>query len=188
MIHDSKLIQLNEKAAIIQLLHDNKIRVVLTEILSEITSPRRINNIECLRLIADILRFVLTLFVHEQDADYRLLAVILDCSQHLYYLNNKRKQSMAYYLLDHGIWSDTGAWRECIEATLRYKMSEQAQRMKKRESRVRSLANERRKSMKEETQEVQSKGAVVVKAGANALKKGFTNINGKFKGMMKTKE
>jgi len=55
-------------------------RQVMTEILQEITSPKRIDNIECLRLIADILRFVLTLFVHEEDADYRLLAAILDCS------------------------------------------------------------------------------------------------------------
>jgi len=61
-------------------MHDAKMRQVMTEILQEITSPKRIDNIECLRLIADILRFVLTLFVHEEDADYRLLAAILDCS------------------------------------------------------------------------------------------------------------
>jgi len=96
----------------------------MTDILSEISAPKRIGNLECLRLIADIIRFVLTLFVHEQDADYRLLAVILDCSQNLYYLNNKRKQNITYYLLDHGIWSDTGAWRECIESTLKFKMAE----------------------------------------------------------------
>lgn len=50
---------------IIQCMHDSKMRVLMTEILSEITTPKRIDNIECLRLIADILRFVLTLFVHE---------------------------------------------------------------------------------------------------------------------------
>jgi len=80
LIHESRLIQLNEKAKIIQMMHDTKMRGIMTEILSEITSPKRIDNIECLRLIADIIRFVLTLFVHEEDADYRLLAVILDCS------------------------------------------------------------------------------------------------------------
>jgi hypothetical protein len=41
---------------------------------------------------------------------------------------------MSYYLLDHGIWADTGAWRECIDATLKYKMVEQANRLKRRDS------------------------------------------------------
>jgi len=50
---------------IIQSLHDSRIRMALTEILGEITTPKRIDNIECLRLISDIIRFVLTLFVHE---------------------------------------------------------------------------------------------------------------------------
>ena len=77
-----------------------------------------------LRLISDILRFILTLFVHEQDADYRLLAVILESSQQLFFISNKRKQNLTYYLLDHGIWQDTGAWRECIEATVKYKIQE----------------------------------------------------------------
>lgn len=117
------------------MLHDSKIRGMLTEILSEITTPKRIDNIECLRLISDILRFVLTLFVHEQDADYHLLAVILDCSSHMYYLKDKRKQNLSYFLVDHGIWSDTGAWRECIEATLKFKMHESVLRMKRRETR-----------------------------------------------------
>lgn len=61
-------------------------RLTLTEILNEVGShPKRIENLECLKLIADIIRFVLTLFVHEEAADYRLMATILDCSQNLYY-------------------------------------------------------------------------------------------------------
>lgn len=127
-------------------MHDSTIRNLLTEILSEITTPKRINNIECLRLISDIIRFVLTLFVHEQDADYRLLSVILDCSSHMYYLDNKRKQSLSYFLLDHGIWSDTGAWRECIEATLKYKMFESVQRIKRREDRAKTQAAEKKRT------------------------------------------
>lgn len=63
----------------------------MTEILQEINAPKSIENVECIRLIADILRFVLTLFVHEEGADYRLLSVILDVSQNLFYVNNKRK-------------------------------------------------------------------------------------------------
>ena len=133
MLNRSKQIQLNEKAQVMNMMHDSKMRNVMTEILQEITSPKQVQNTEVLRLISDILRFILTLFVHEQDADYRLLAVILESSQQLFFISNKRKQNLTYYLLDHGIWQDTGAWRECIEATMKYKIQEAINRQKRRD-------------------------------------------------------
>jgi len=126
-------------------MHNGRNREVLCDILAEVTTPKRIDNIECLRLISDIIRFVLTLFVHEQDADYRLLGIILDCASHMYYLHNKRKQYLSYYLLDHGIWSDTGAWRVCIEINLKHKMHESIIRMKRRENRAKNAAAEKKK-------------------------------------------
>jgi len=66
-------------------------RGIMTSILGEYTNPVQIENFDCLRLVADIIRFVLTLFVHEGGADNGLLYAILDCSQNLYYMNNKRK-------------------------------------------------------------------------------------------------
>ena len=86
--------------------------------------------------------------------------------------------------MDHGIWSDTGAWRECIEATLKYKMKESDIRMKRRDARAKSVAAEKRKSGKEEEKKEEKKSTVVVKAGANALKKGFGRLNGRFKNLM----
>ena len=80
MIYESKVIDLEEKGQMIQLLYDNEMRSNIVEILQEINSPKRIDNLECLKLIADILRFVLTLFVHESEADPKLLACILDSS------------------------------------------------------------------------------------------------------------
>lgn len=56
----------------------------MTDVLGEINSPKRIENADCLRMIADIMRFCLTLFVHEEVTDYRLLAAILDCSSCLF--------------------------------------------------------------------------------------------------------
>jgi len=47
--------------------------------------PKKIGNLETMKIIADIIRFILTLFVHEQGVDYRLLAAILDVSQVLYF-------------------------------------------------------------------------------------------------------
>ena len=91
MIYESKAIEIEEKGLIIQLLYDSDQRQNVTEILQEITAPKCIENLETLKLIADILRFVLTLFVHESEAEPKLLAAILDCSQNLFYQNKKRK-------------------------------------------------------------------------------------------------
>jgi len=35
-------------------------RLVLTDILNEINSPKSLNNYECIKVLADILKFVLT--------------------------------------------------------------------------------------------------------------------------------
>jgi len=47
-------------------MHMQTMRETLADILSEVgTSARQINSFEVLKLIADVIRFVLTLFVHE---------------------------------------------------------------------------------------------------------------------------
>ena len=74
------MLELEEKAKVINMMHDKDMRNIMTILLEDINSPRLIDSLECLRLIADIIRFILTLFVHEETADYRLLAVILESS------------------------------------------------------------------------------------------------------------
>lgn len=66
-------------------------RSAMTEILNEITSPRLLQSQECLKLIADIIKFILTLFVHEQSDDYKLVYNILESSQNIYTCTNRRK-------------------------------------------------------------------------------------------------
>jgi len=80
MINHSKLISIEDKGQLIHMMHDKQMRIVMTEILSEVKHPQKIENIECLKIIADLMRFVLTLFVHEEGADYRLFHAILECS------------------------------------------------------------------------------------------------------------
>jgi hypothetical protein len=65
MIYESKPITLDEKGELVSILNDTSMRVAVTEVLQEITAPRVITNIDCLKLLSEILRFILTLFVHE---------------------------------------------------------------------------------------------------------------------------
>lgn len=46
-------------------MHDQDMRDVLTDIISEINQPIELANYECMKLLADVIRFVMTLFVHE---------------------------------------------------------------------------------------------------------------------------
>lgn len=71
---------MEEKGALIQLMHTRALRSVLTEIFSEVTSPKPLANLESLKQIADVMKFILTLFVHEQSNDYKLLYTILESS------------------------------------------------------------------------------------------------------------
>ena len=80
MINKSKVISLEIKGQLIHMMHDKQMRQVMTDILNEVKQPQQINNLECLKIIADLLRFVLTLFVHEETADYGLFYAILECS------------------------------------------------------------------------------------------------------------
>lgn len=70
---------------IMQLMYDHNYRKILTDILCEITTPKKIENIDCLKIISDIIRFVLTLFVHEENTDSKLFLAILDCSVNIYF-------------------------------------------------------------------------------------------------------
>lgn len=81
-------------------MHQEEIREVLADILSEVgTSVRLIESHEVIKLIADILRFVLTLFVHEQFTEFRLLYTILDSSAHIYYVTPKKRKFYLYQLI-----------------------------------------------------------------------------------------
>jgi hypothetical protein len=37
-------------------------------------------------------------------------------------------------MVDHGIWADINAWKQCIELNIKTKMSESAERLKRREA------------------------------------------------------
>lgn len=79
------------------MMHDASIREIFTTILLEVgNQPRLIKNQQCLRLLSELIRFVLTLFVHEESVNFRLLYVILDSSSYLYYLGQKRRKIYLY--------------------------------------------------------------------------------------------
>ena len=76
---------MEDKGQIIHMLHDSSMRQHLTDLLSEVTGPKKVTNEEVIKIISDILRFVLTLFVHDSFSDYRLFSAILEASSNIYF-------------------------------------------------------------------------------------------------------
>lgn len=110
-------------------MHDQDMRDILTDIVSEINQPVELANYECMKLLADVIRFVMTLFVHEQLTDFKLLYMVLECCQLVHYMAaRKRKVYLSSLIADHGIWSDTANWRECIEYMIRLKIEDALRR------------------------------------------------------------
>lgn len=110
-------------------------REVLTDILAEVgTAIRQIRTSEVLKLISDVIRFTLTLAVHDQLREYRLIYYILDSSSQIFTVNSKKRKQFLYNLLqDHGIWSDMSNWAHLIRFSLLMKIGEAKERQRIRE-------------------------------------------------------
>lgn len=135
MIYDSKPITMDEKGELVALLNDSKLRFAIIEVLQDIVAPRPIENMDCLNLLSDLIRFILTLFVHENAIDYQLLRAMLESSSYLYHVSTqtKRKSLLTHFIMDHGIWADLQAWKECIDINIKDKMEESSERAKRRQ-------------------------------------------------------
>lgn len=87
-----------------------------------------------MKLIGDIIRFILTLSVHEQLVDNRLLYTVIDSAQYIYFIGAKKRKFYLYELLsDHGIWNDFVAWSDTIEFYITSKIDNATARKKRRE-------------------------------------------------------
>ena len=110
-------------------------RDVIVEILNEVgCTTKPIKSYECLKLVGDIIRFILTLSVHEQLCDNRLLYTVMDSAQYIYFVGAKKRKSYLFELLsDHGIWSDFSAWSDTIEFYITGKIDDATARKKRKE-------------------------------------------------------
>lgn len=84
-----------------------------------INSPKCIDNHEALKTLGELIKYMLTAYVHDKDDNYRIIYSILHSSQQIYYsalgtTNDKNKIFLTTYLNDHGIWQEIEIWRGCI--------------------------------------------------------------------------
>lgn len=70
----------DEKSEIISSLHNPNIRDIVSEYLKGINSPKIIENHNALKTLGEILKYLLTAYVHEKDDNYKVIYSILHSS------------------------------------------------------------------------------------------------------------
>ncbi len=73
-------ISFEAKGEIISSLHSSKVRDIVAEYLKTINSPKIIENPDALKTLGEILKYLLTAYVHEKDENYKVVYAILHCS------------------------------------------------------------------------------------------------------------
>jgi hypothetical protein len=68
-----------------------------------------IDNGNALKTLGEILKYLLTAYVHEKDENYKVIYAILHSSQLIFHFkegenSEKQKVYLTVYLSDHGIW------------------------------------------------------------------------------------
>lgn len=122
-------ITFDEKSEIISSLHNAKIRDAVADYLKTINSPKVVENANALKTLGEILKYLLTAYVHEKDENYKVIYSILHCSQQIMHLkegdnNDKTRVYLTHYLSDHGIWQEHNVWKVCIQKIINQKFHE----------------------------------------------------------------
>lgn len=73
-------ISFDAKGEIISSLHSSRVRDIVADFLKTINSPKVIENAEAIKTLGEILKYLLTAYVHEKDENYKVVYAILHCS------------------------------------------------------------------------------------------------------------
>ena len=70
-------ISFDEKTDVIGSLHKPKVRAAVSIFLQEIQSPKLIDNPVALKTLGELLKYLLTAFLHEKEDDIRVIMAIM---------------------------------------------------------------------------------------------------------------
>jgi len=119
-------LQQEEKNKIMEELSVEGNREIVTMFLREIQAPKRIPNQASMKSLSEILSYLLTVFIHQQDQNYKTLYAIVRASQFVFYQNEaeKKKLLLSTALSAHAIWQEKQIWVSCIQKCINQKFVE----------------------------------------------------------------
>lgn len=101
-----------DQLRVFELLHENYIGVVVANYLHTIKSPRKLANVNILKSLSEIIKYLITVSIHDKQNDFEVVHAVLGCSQFIYAFDEKtmRKILLTHSIREHGIWQDISKW------------------------------------------------------------------------------
>jgi hypothetical protein len=98
------------------------------------STGRCLENPDCLRSLADLIKHALTHQFYGVGAEngppnYRLMYTILESSHNLFTYNDKKRKLYLWTLInEHDMWKEHKHWRDCILEIVTFKIDENKRR------------------------------------------------------------
>jgi hypothetical protein len=97
---------------VFELLHENYVGVVISNYLNLVKAPRKLKKMSILKSLCEIIKYLITVSIHDKQNDFEIIHAVLGCSQFIYAIDEKtmRKVLLTHSLKEHGIWQDISKW------------------------------------------------------------------------------
>lgn len=107
-----KEIATEEQLKIFELLHETYITPVVSKCLLKINSPKKLANVSTLKSLSEIVKYLITVSIHDKQNDFEIIHVVMGCSQLIYAIDDvsMRKILLTHMIKDHGVWQDISKW------------------------------------------------------------------------------
>ena len=70
----------DQKGEVIQAMHNSQIRDSISETIKIINSPKLIENGDTMTTLGEVIKYMLTAFIHEKDDNYKVIYSVLHVS------------------------------------------------------------------------------------------------------------
>lgn len=101
-----------DQLRVFELLHEQYIVKVVANYLHTIKSTREMQDMAVLRSLSDVIKYQLTVGIHDKLNDFELIDAVLGCSQFIYAIDDvhMKKVLLTHWIKDHGVWQDISKW------------------------------------------------------------------------------
>ena len=102
----------DDQLKIFELLHENYLSKVVSIYLNAFKSPRKLANMSIMKSLSEIIKYLITVSIHDKQNDFEIIISVLGCSQYIYAIDetSMRKVLLTHWIKEHGVWQDISKW------------------------------------------------------------------------------
>eukprot|EP00826_Nyctotherus_ovalis_P045038 TRINITY_DN4929_c0_g1_i48.p1 TRINITY_DN4929_c0_g1~~TRINITY_DN4929_c0_g1_i48.p1 ORF type:complete len:908 (+),score=258.63 TRINITY_DN4929_c0_g1_i48:153-2876(+) len=134
VVFSAKPLTVERKASLIQYLHKNEGKEMLSELLSKIKQITFVSSIDAFKDIGELINSQLNAYLVDQVYDKNSLQTILNASRKVYTNIDNKHQFLYSLISDNPLWRDIGRWKEVIEFAIQQSIRISENKLKKKHS------------------------------------------------------